>query len=260
MNGILVQIYEIQTRAEAERLVALGVDRIGSVLTSETDWKHPAIRETLDYVARTPARSSLIPLFNTPDAVFRALAYYRPYMVHFCETLADENGISGICGDLIKLQKSVKGKFPDIRIMRSIPIARPGKGNRVPSLELARMFEPVSDFFLTDTLILAESDKPSSEQQQPVSGFVGITGKTCDWDVAAALVRTSRIPVILAGGLGPENVADGIARTAPAGVDSCTETNAVDGNGRPIRFRKDMEKVRRFVAAARNCGGGVQGN
>ena len=38
------------------------------------------------------------------------------------------------------------------------------------------------------------------------------------------------------------------------------QVHAVDGNGRPIRFRKDMEKVRRFVAAARNCGGGVQGN
>jgi len=59
------------------------------------------------------------------------------------------------------------------------------------------------------------------------------------------------IPVILAGGLSPENVAAGIGKVRPAGVDTCTATNAVDDLGRPVRFRKDPEKVRRFVAEAR---------
>jgi biotin carboxylase len=33
-------------------------------------------------------------------------------------------------------------------------------------------------------------------------------------------------------------VAEAVARTRPAGVDSCTQTNAQDAQGRPIRFRK----------------------
>lgn len=35
--------------------------------------------------------------------------------------------------------------------------------------------------------------------QPPVSGFIGITGKICDWDPAAALVQTTDVLVILAG-------------------------------------------------------------
>jgi len=67
-------------------------------------------------------------------------------------------------------------------------------------------------------------------------------------------VRTSPRPVILAGGLGPDNVAAAIARVRPAGVDSCTRTNMVDPQGCPIRFLKDFSKVQSFVAAARRAG------
>ncbi|MGE0083858.1 MAG: hypothetical protein AB7S75_05500 [Desulfococcaceae bacterium] len=249
MSRIIVQIYEIQTKAEAEKMLALGVDHIGSVLVSESEWKKPEIRETVSFVTDAGAVSSLIPLFRTPDAVFRTLEYYRPHIVHFCDSLTEGKKISDKCAELISLHREVKKKFPDIRIMRSIPIARPGMGHQIPSLELAKMFESVSDLFLTDTMILP--DRNSDAAEQPVSGFVGITGKTCDWEIASQLVRISRIPVILAGGLGPENVAEGIIRTSPAGVDSCTGTNAADEKGRPIRFRKDPERVRHFAEAVR---------
>ena len=66
----------------------------------------------------------------------------------------------------------------------------------------------------------------TGSNDQPVEGFVGITGKTCDWIAARRLVESSRIPVILAGGLSPENVYEGILAIRPAGVDSCTLTNA----------------------------------
>ena len=89
------------------------------------------------------------------------------------------------------------------------------------------------------------------QTEQPVSGFVGITGNTCDWDMARRLVQDSRIPVILAGGISAENVSDGMTATRPAGIDSCTLTNACDGHGRPIRFRKDPGKVKHLVDAVR---------
>ena len=47
MQRIIIQIYEIQTPSEAESMLELGVDHIGSVLTSETDWKNPTIKETV---------------------------------------------------------------------------------------------------------------------------------------------------------------------------------------------------------------------
>lgn len=246
---MIVQIYEIQTLLEAEAMLSLGVDHVGTVLTDENRWRDIDARETIRFVAESGARSSLIPLFNTPDIVFQTLDYHRPHIVHFCETLVG-------CGEedvdrLIALQQAVKARFPEIAIMRSVPIAETGFGDRVPSLELARRFEPVSDYFLTDTLLMAE-ETPAGTEEQPVCGFVGITGRTCDWDVAAELVRLSRIPVVLAGGLGPENVAEAIRRTRPAGVDSCTLTNAVGRDRRPVRFQKDLDRVRRFVETARS--------
>jgi phosphoribosylanthranilate isomerase len=67
-------------------------------------------------------------------------------------------------------------------------------------------------------------------------------------------VAASPIPVILAGGLSPENARDAILETRPAGVDSCTGTNARDAAGIPIRFKKDMARVRRFIEEARRAG------
>ena len=251
MEKIIVQIYEIQTPSEAERLMALGVDHIGSVIVAAEEWKIPSIKDTIQVFKAGNARSCLIPLFSDKKAVFRTIDFYQPDIVHFCETLPLQSTDFGICEDLLDLQESIKERFPEIKIMRSIPIAQTGMSDRVPTLELARLFESVSDLFLTDTLLFKASDAASDDQ--PVEGFVGITGKNCDWDMAAKLVESSRIPVILAGGVSPENVFDGILRTRPAGVDSCTGTNAVDSEGRSIRFKKDFDKVKQFVEEVRRA-------
>lgn len=248
---MIVQIYEIQTPEEAEALISMGVDHIGSVLTTEAGWRDAGIKAAVE-ASRGHARHSVIPLFNTPDTVFRVLDYYQPDIVHFCEALSDARGISPACSDLIRLQAQIRDRYPDIAIMRAIPIAPEGRGGEVPSLELAELFAPVSDYFLTDTMILSASAAAPADQQ-PVKGFVGITGRTCDWGIARELVASSPIPVILAGGLSPENVREAIFATRPAGVDSCTGTNATNAAGAPVRFKKDMARVRRLVQEARQA-------
>ena len=250
-NNIIIQIYEVQTASEAEKLIELGVDNIGSVIVSEREWRIPIIKETINFIDSTDSKSSLIMLFSELNNIFRALDYYRPDILHFCEDIASPYSIYGNCEDLILLQQNIKEKFPEIKLMRSIPITQSGMKNQVASIEIARMFEPVSDYFLTDTLLVQSSG--SGLKNQPVEGFVGITGRTCDWDIAAELVESSSIPVILAGGLSPDNVFDGIKRVCPAGVDSCTGTNSLDFKGKPIRFQKDLEKVKRFVEEARRA-------
>ena len=248
---MIVQVYEIQTPAEVEKLSDLGVDHFGSVILAPHDWNNPEIKATVRCVRDSGAKSCLIPLYNDADAVMRTIDYHQPDIIHFCDALPFGAQKAGACRGLTALQAMVRKRFPGTGIMRSVPIRRSGRADLSETLALARLFEPVSDYFLTDTLLGGHAaDKGSAE---PVPGFVGITGKTCDWEVAGKLVDSVDIPVILAGGINPENVAEGIRRVAPAGIDSCTGTNASGADGKPIRFQKDREKVRRLVEAARRA-------
>jgi len=257
MKRIMVQLYEIQDPREAERLIGLGVDRIGSVILSPETWKVPAVRDVVRLVRGSGAKSSLIPLLAREDDILRALDYYQPDFVHFCEliplTPQDLERREALCAELIRIQQRVKKEFPPLGITRSIPIPEPAPADPAPVretiLEIARTLEGTSDFFMTDTLRGYEKQNAD----QPVAGYVGITGDVCDWDLAAALVEASPIPVILAGGISPENVFAAIGRVKPAGIDSCTQTNARDHRGRPIRFKKDMDRVRRLLDEVRRA-------
>jgi phosphoribosylanthranilate isomerase len=69
----------------------------------------------------------------------------------------------------------------------------------------------------------------------------GGTGRTWDW--ALSLQRHSKVPLILSGGLTPENVAEGIAAVHPWAVDVASGVEAAPGI-------KDPAKVEAFIAAA----------
>lgn len=240
---MIVQIYEIQDAKEAEKCIELGVDHIGSVLLSRDSWRVPSLKEAICLTKGAAAKNCLIPLFKDPDILYSALDYYQPHFIHFCETLTDPNGRIKDMHEIVRLQSELKQKFPEISIMRSIPVPQEGILPHFPSLKIAHLLEPVSDIFLTDTWL----------GKEPFKGFIGLTGKRVDLKIAKMLVLHSAIPVILAGGLSPENVNESLLETAPAGADSCTQTNMVDGNGRPTRFKKDFHKVKNFVKEVRRA-------
>ncbi len=82
----------------------------------------------------------------------------------------------------------------------------------------------------------------------PQTGQVGGTGLLNDWDLAARIVaHHAPLPVILAGGLTPGNVAAAIARVRPFGVDVNSGTKGPDGF-------KDPERVRAFIRTAKGLG------
>jgi phosphoribosylanthranilate isomerase len=75
-----------------------------------------------------------------------------------------------------------------------------------------------------------------------VPGALGGTGKTVDFALVAPLA--GRRPILLAGGLGPSNVADAVRAVGPWGVDTASGVERAPGI-------KDLEAVAAFVRAAR---------
>jgi phosphoribosylanthranilate isomerase len=78
-----------------------------------------------------------------------------------------------------------------------------------------------------------------------VPGAHGGTGQTADWDAARRAVALGR-PVILAGGLTPENVAAAVRAVRPYAVDASTGIESAPG-------RKDHERMRSFIKNAKLC-------
>lgn len=78
------------------------------------------------------------------------------------------------------------------------------------------------------------------------AGQLGGTGATFNWELAIAARKLGR-PVFLAGGLTPENVADAVRRVQPFGVDVSSGVESAPG-------RKDLQKVRAFITAAKQAG------
>ncbi len=77
----------------------------------------------------------------------------------------------------------------------------------------------------------------------------GGTGKRFDWHIAAReLSKVSGVRVIVAGGLNSGNVGEAVAMFQPWGVDVVTGVESEPG-------KKDSEKVRDFIAAARTAAG-----
>lgn len=74
---------------------------------------------------------------------------------------------------------------------------------------------------------------------------LGGTGRTHDWDISREIVRSTSVPVILAGGLTADNVYAAVRKVRPFGVDvnSGVETDT----------RKDPQKMKAFIEAAKRA-------
>jgi phosphoribosylanthranilate isomerase len=76
------------------------------------------------------------------------------------------------------------------------------------------------------------------------AGQHGGTGQTAPWHLLESF--RPGIPVLLAGGLTPENVAEAVRIVRPFGVDVASGVESAPG-------RKDTDKMRRFIANAREA-------
>jgi phosphoribosylanthranilate isomerase len=120
--------------------------------------------------------------------------------------------------------EEIRRRIPGVRIIKAVHV---GGGGEV---EKARAYEDVADAILLDTL----------------SPNRGGSGHTHDWAVSAKVVNSVGKPVILAGGLRPENVAEAVRTVRPYAVD------VASGVESPALV-KDAELMRMFIGNARGA-------
>jgi phosphoribosylanthranilate isomerase len=81
----------------------------------------------------------------------------------------------------------------------------------------------------------------------------GGTGETFDWTLLER--RRSKVPLILSGGLNPDNVAQAIAVTHPYAVDTASGTEAAPGRKDPKKLRAFFDAVEQAPADRSKIGG-----
>lgn len=121
--------------------------------------------------------------------------------------------------------RAVKAELPSIVIWKVLSVSDES------SIDKAKEYEGVADAIALDTLNKA-------------TGACGGSGKTHDWNISKKIVESVSIPVVLAGGLTPDNVGEAIRTVHPAGVDVNSGISNPDGS-------KDIEKVEAFIAAVK---------
>ncbi len=88
----------------------------------------------------------------------------------------------------------------------------------------------------------ARHEAPTLLVDASVKGVYGGTGETADWSAAAILAQ--QYPLLLAGGLTPENVAVAVRKVRPWGVDVASGVESAPGKKDPARMKAFVQAVK----------------
>ncbi len=221
---MFTQIYSIQTVEEALACAEAGADRVG-VLVGVPGGKFPcAIHEDeagrIFEALKGKAVRVLISVADNEEDILSQTERLKPDVLHLCANFE---------GDA-DFREKLRARMPEVKLMEAVGIVDES------AIEDAKKKAAYADLLILDSV------------SKTVPG-VGAAGVTHDWSIDRAIVEAVDIPVILAGGLGPENVAEAIEAVHPDGVDSLTKTSVVkDG----VILHKDIDRVREFCRIAKS--------
>lgn len=212
-----VKICGIACEEDARAAEAAGADAVGCLVALS----HPS-PDRVDTRTARAIFASLPPLVArvlvthraTPDEIARLVRETAPTTVQLHGPFP-----------LVEIP-ALRIRFPFLTILKTVHVVDGG------AVDEARRAAEVADAVLLDT---RTGDR------------IGGTGRTHDWSISARIVRTCPRPVVLAGGLTPDNVGEAIRRVVPWGVDV---NSGVRGTG----ARKSEARLRSFIAAARRAG------
>lgn len=222
----LVQIAGVIDWAEADLLTAAGADYLGFPLRLTVNKEDLSEAEAAEIIRGLEGRRAAAG-GRGPRGVLITYLSKADDIIRFCAELGA--GIVQLHGAIATEElRELRRKAPDLVVLKSLVIRA---GNEDALRRLVAETAEFVDAYITDTF-------------NPATGQEGATGLTHDWSISRRLVELSPRPVVLAGGLRAENVAEAISVVRPAGVDSHTGVEGADG-------RKDPGMVRTFVANAR---------
>ena len=213
-----VKICGVTDVHDAELAVELGAWAIGMV-----------------FYERSPRRCSLEQALRIAAALRRRVELCGVFVDATLEELAQRTDELGLT--LLQLHGDEGPAFcaevrrrTGARVIKAVQIVGPGD---VQDLERYHV-----DFHLADARARAQA-------RQDLRGG---TGDTFDWSLLAA--RRSHTPLILSGGLRPDNVAQAIAQVRPYAVDTASGTESAPGHKDEARLRAFFDAV-----AGRDVGG-----
>ena len=230
--SVKVKICGITNLADALVAAEAGADALG-LMFCEASPRHVSLAQAASLISRVPAPVTFVGVFvnPTPEQVRQAieecgldtLQFHGEETPEFLAALELEK-----CFARRLTPGLVRKRFsPDERPIRTIKAFRL---REAASLSALRQY--AADLWLLDSF---------------VPGQRGGTGARFDWDLAVQARQFGR-PIVLAGGLTPENVAEAVRKVQPYAVDVSSGVESTPG-------RKDPQKVRAFIRAAKAAGG-----
>ena len=223
----LVQAAGVIDVEEACMLSDLGFHSLGFPLRLPVHTPDTTEEEAAAIIARLPP--AVIPVLITyePDPQ-RLLDLARFLRVRHVQLHAEP--CRGESDPSVNILSHLRQNDPTLFLIKSLIV---GRTTEEELLARAALLAPLVDAFLLDS-------------HDPAGGATGATGRTHDWEVSRRLVGVSPRPVILAGGLRPDNVAKAVEIVRPAGVDAHTGLEGPNG-------RKDPDRCLAFLTAARRA-------
>jgi phosphoribosylanthranilate isomerase len=218
-GALRVKVCCIASTEEADLAIAAGADALGLVSAMPSGPGPIPEPEIATIVRHVGARAATVLLTSRQDAagIGEQLDRIRPTVVQLVDDLPTPE------------YAALRELHPTVGIMQVIHVRGPA------SVSEATRVAPFAD------AILLDSGNPTAAVKE-----LGGTGRVHDWAVSRAIRDAVSIPVFLAGGLRPSNVADAIDAVRPFGVDVCSGVRAGG--------RLDEPAVRAFIGAAREAG------
>lgn len=217
-----VKVCCIQNPAEAFLAIDLGADALGLVAEMPSG-PGPIDDDTIAGIAAAvppPVATFLLTSRTDPEAVVAHVSYCGTSVVQLVDAVPDAT------------YAALRRDCPAVKIVQVVHV------ENEKALPEALLVAPHVDALLLD------SGRPGAPVKE-----LGGTGRAHDWSVSRRIVEASPVPVFLAGGLHPDNVADAIEAAEPYGLDLCSGVRT-DG-------RLDAERLRAFMHSVRTADQGA---